>query len=59
MGMSSMEVLDKDWSWAWEKLLAHDEAMVDAAWCELLRSHWECRARSAHTVQSFGCSQIL
>ena len=35
-----MDEFDGDGAWAWERLLAHDESVLDAAWAELMQQHW-------------------
>ena len=35
-----MDEFDGDGAWSWERLLAHDESVLDAAWAELMQQHW-------------------
>ena len=35
-----MDEFDGDGAWARERLLAHDESVLEAAWAELMQQHW-------------------
>ena len=35
-----MDAFDGDGAWSWERLLAHDESVLDAPWAELMQQHW-------------------
>ena len=35
-----MDEFDGEGACAWERLLAHDESVLDAAWAKLMQQHW-------------------
>ena len=35
-----MDEFDGEGAWAWERLVAHNESLLDAAWAELMQQQW-------------------